>query len=103
MKREATSEQQAVITLTARAASNTAMMLALPSSPARTEGNPKTPLPITQFTISAAMLQRPMARTNPSADMRSWPVSVTARLYHKRGCPGSSHGASSRIGQFFVT
>jgi len=83
VKRDATSEQQAIITLTAIAASKTAKILARPSKPARTEGNPNTPLPMTQFTMSAAMLQRPMARTKPSAEVRSCAVSVTARFYHK--------------------
>ena len=32
------------------------------------EGSPNTPLPITQFTTSAAMLQRPMTRINPSLE-----------------------------------
>ena len=40
-------------------------------------GNPKIPLPITEFTASAARLQRPMARTRPvCGDV------IANRLYH---------------------
>jgi hypothetical protein len=40
------------------------------------------PLPMMQFTVSAAMLQRPMARTRPSLEVVSGPVSGIASLYH---------------------
>src|SRR5580700_1496097 len=43
-------------------ASRTASTLARPSSPATTEGRPKTPLPMIKLTTSATRLQRPMAR-----------------------------------------
>jgi hypothetical protein len=66
------------------AARRTAAMLARPRRLASTEGNPKTPLPMMQFTTNAAILQRPIARTNPSLDVLSGRGSVTASLYHKR-------------------
>lgn len=51
------------------------------------EGNPNTPLPMTEFTTSAARLQRPMARTRCLPGAGFWVDSrvdsVTARLYHK--------------------
>jgi len=51
---------------TAAPASNTAQGLAAPRSPARTEGSPKTPLPIIEFTTSATKLHRPIACTSPA-------------------------------------
>src|SRR5207302_5298816 len=44
-------------------ANNTANGLYCPTSPASWEGRPKIPLPMMEFTTSATMLQRPMART----------------------------------------
>src|SRR5437660_7595044 len=84
-----------MMTLMAAAARTTATTLDRPTSPARTEGKPKTPLPMMQLTMSAARLQRPMARTNPSLDMLPWRVSVTASLYHKTG-DGRRGGARRR-------
>jgi len=69
---------------TAMAASRIAATLARPSRLDRTAGRPKMPLPMMQFTVSAAMLQRPMARTKPSLEVVSGPVSGIASLYHKR-------------------
>jgi hypothetical protein len=66
----------------ATAARMTANTLARPSKLAKTEGRPKTPLPMMQFTVSAARLQRPMARTRPSLVFFE-PVSGIASLYHK--------------------
>src|SRR5258706_12039425 len=62
---EATSAKQAIITPIAAPAINTASTLRFPRSPATVAGNPKMPLPIIEFTASAARLQRPMARTRP--------------------------------------
>jgi hypothetical protein len=67
----------------ATAARMTANTLARPSKLAKTEGKPKTPLPMMQFTVSAARLQRPMARTRPSLEVFSGTVSGIASLYHK--------------------
>lgn len=52
-------------------------MLLLPRYPATVEGNPKIPLPITEFTASAARLQRPSARTRPDRG-----EGIANRLYH---------------------
>src|SRR5579863_334163 len=59
--------------------------LAFPTRPATTEGRPKMPLPMTEFTVSATRLQRPMARMSP--DVPAGVVSVTAALYHKTRIP----------------
>jgi len=88
VKREETSATQAMMTPIASAAIRTAKMLARPRSAAMAEGNPKTPLPIMQLTMSAARLQRPMARTRPSDDVPDADASVScvsaiAILYHK--------------------
>jgi hypothetical protein len=53
------------MTAIAAPAINTATTLRLPRSPATVAGNPKMPLPIIEFTASAARLHRPMARTKP--------------------------------------
>src|SRR5262245_7061902 len=45
-----------------------------------TEGSPNTPLPMMQLTVSAARLQRPMARTSAG-----WLDSGIAGLYHETG------------------
>jgi hypothetical protein len=42
------------------------------------EGNPKIPLPIMQLIVSAARLQRPIARTSVG-----WPGPGIAGLYHR--------------------
>ena len=81
--RDATSAKQPMMTAIATAARTTATMLARPSRLAKTEGKPKTPLPMMQFTVSAAKLQRPMARTRPSLGVFSGTVSGIASLYHK--------------------
>jgi hypothetical protein len=52
-----------MITPMAAPAIKTATTLRLPRSPATVAGNPKIPLPIIEFTMSAARLHRPMART----------------------------------------
>jgi len=52
------------MTPTANPANKTVHGLALPTNPAIEEGSPKTPLPMMEFTISAARLQRPIARTS---------------------------------------
>src|SRR5215831_452246 len=82
-KREATSAKQAMITAIAIAATMTARMLARPTRLARTEGKPKTPLPMMQFTVRAARLQRPIALTNPSLEVASAALLVIASLYHR--------------------
>src|SRR5260370_5530673 len=56
----------------AAAATRAASTLARPSRLATTEGRPKTPLPMMEFTTSATRLQRPMARR------RVWPGSLVA-------------------------
>ena len=61
---------------------STAAGLALPTSPAITEGNPKMPLPRMLLTASATMLQRPIARTSSGCEVRGG-SSVIAPLYHK--------------------
>jgi len=61
---------------------STAAGLALPTSPAITEGNPKMPLPRMLLTASATMLQRPIARTSCGCEVRGG-SSVIAPLYHK--------------------
>jgi hypothetical protein len=93
LNREETSAKQAMMTPAAAPPRTTASTLARPTLSARTAGNPKTPLPMMQFTVSAAMLQRPMARTRPCFDelwfddpwfeAPLWLLSVTASLYHK--------------------
>src|ERR1017187_5644191 len=83
MKREATSAKQAMMTPIAAAARTTANTLVRPTSPASTEGNPKKPLPIMQFTVSAARLQLPMARTSCVLVVIGGSVSGTAWFYHK--------------------
>src|SRR5215813_9421171 len=45
-----------------------------------TDGNPNTPLPMMQLTVSAARLQRLMARTSAG-----WLGSGIAGLYHETG------------------
>src|SRR5882762_8109393 len=72
-------------------AKSTASGLARPISPAKVDGKPKTPLPMTELMVSAVRLQRPMARTSCGRDVLPWAVSVTARLYHKSASssPGS--------------
>src|SRR5215469_18850083 len=84
-----------MITAMANAPTATAITLARPSRLVRTDGRPKTPLPIMQLTTRAAMLQRPIARTNPSLQFFSMAVSVTASLYHKWAVVG---GRSSSPG-----
>src|SRR3954464_14968386 len=54
----------------ATAANNQANGLAFPNVPAITEGRPNTPLPMMQLIVSAARLQRPIART--SVGLRHW-------------------------------
>src|SRR5579862_333629 len=71
-----------MITVIAAPASSTARGLALPSSPATTDGSPNTPLPRMLLIASATMLQRPSARTSCGCAPRSGWV-VTAPLYHK--------------------
>src|SRR5579864_4519645 len=56
-----------MIAAIANPARSTASGLHAPTNPATTDGRPKTPLPIMQFTVSATMLQRPMARTSCGA------------------------------------
>src|SRR5262249_15514408 len=53
------------------------------------EGKPKTPLPMMQFTVSAARLQRPIARTSPSLEVASVALLVIASLYHRCRNEGS--------------
>lgn len=50
--------------------------------PEITEGNPKMPLPMMQLTISAARLQRPMARRSVGWER----ASGTSGLYHTGLC-----------------
>src|SRR5215472_340427 len=88
-KREATSAKQPMITAIATAASTTARMLARPTRLVKTEGRPKTPLPMMQFTVRAARLQRPIARTNPSLERVSMALLVIASLYHRYMTSGS--------------
>src|ERR1700747_3219080 len=64
-------------------ASSTATGLHRPTSPATTDGKPKMPLPIMQFTTSATMLQRPMARTSCGGVLCESPCGIVL-LYHKR-------------------
>jgi hypothetical protein len=52
------------------------------------EGNPNTPLPITEFTTSAVRLQRPMARTSWRLDVPGGSVSGIAWFYHKWATAG---------------
>src|SRR5437763_17102181 len=72
-----------MITPIAPPASRTAYRLAEPSSLAKSDGKPNTPLPIIELITSAAMLQRPMARIRVAE-----PDSGIGRLYHKKveGC-----------------
>src|SRR5215468_6101375 len=65
------------------AATTTASMLARPTRLARTEGRPKTPLPMMQFTVRAARLQRPIARTSPSLEVAAVALLLIASLYHR--------------------
>jgi hypothetical protein len=51
------------------AAKTQAQGLALPSSPEIVEGKPKIPLPMMQLTMSAARLQRPMARRSVGCEL----------------------------------
>src|ERR1051326_6196708 len=88
-KREDTSQKQAMMTPMASAATMTANMLARPSSPESIEGSPKTPLPIMQFTISAAILQRPMARTRPSLEVCGGLISGTRVCITNYGAYGN--------------
>src|SRR5437764_298146 len=86
----------------AAAAMSHANTLAGPRKPEITEGNPKMPLPMMQLMVSAARLQRPMART--SVD---WPGWGTAGLYHKMsraGVRGSQEGVSfvDKAGTFLL-
>src|SRR5215475_1359905 len=71
-----------MITVIAMPASSTARGLALPSSPATTDGRPKTPLPRMLLIASATMLQRPSARTSCGC-APLWGPDVIAPLYHK--------------------
>src|ERR1051326_4290551 len=89
-KREDTSQKQAMMTPMASAATMTANMLARPSSPESIEGSPKTPLPIMQFTISAAILQRPMARTRPSLEVCGGLISGTRVCITNYGAYGNA-------------
>src|SRR5262249_16733238 len=57
------SARQAAITAIPRAAIRNAIGLCLPVRDATLEGSPKMPLPTMMLTISAARLQRPIART----------------------------------------
>ena len=75
------------------AASTTAGTLAPPIRRANSEGSPKTPLPITQLTVSATRLQRPMARTSCGRDEVDEEASGIARLYHKWQRAGQSLAA----------
>src|ERR1039458_4948350 len=50
---------------------------------ATVEGNPKTPLPMMEFTTSATRLQRPMARMRSGRGVLAVESSITAGLYHK--------------------
>jgi len=70
----------------AAAATTTASTLARPMSPARSEGSPNTPLPMTQFTMSAAILQRLITRTNPSPESCAWVFSCTASFVSQVSC-----------------
>jgi len=72
-------------------------MLARPRRLARTDGSPKTPLPIIQFTTRAAMLQRPIARTSPSWEAGCSGISGTGRLYQTGEWSGKTWFRSSRI------
>src|SRR6266700_2093441 len=94
VKREAASAKQAIITPIAPPAIRTAYGLALPSSLARSDGKPKMPLPIIELITSAAMLQRPMARTRVTAQ-----DSVIGRVYHRKSkhCEGQRFGAIHRF------
>ena len=58
-------------------ATSTAKTLRLPSNPATVPGSPKTPLPITEFTVSATKLQRPIARTKPVLEVAIATVCIT--------------------------
>jgi hypothetical protein len=53
------------------------------------DGNPKTPLPIMEFTTSAVRLQRPMARTSSWLDAFGGSDSGIAWFYHKSTMAGS--------------
>src|ERR1035438_8597478 len=63
---------------------NTATTLRLPSNPARVAGRPKMPLPIIEFTASAARLQRPMARTKLAGPEPVCFDVIANRFYHTR-------------------
>src|SRR2546425_8358394 len=78
LNREETSAKQAITRPPPAAAKSQANGLAFPTRPEITDGSPKTPLPMMQFTISAVRLQRPMARRSVG-----WSVAVTAGLYHR--------------------
>jgi len=58
------------------------MGLLLPTKPATVEGSPKMPLPITEFTASAARLQRPIARTRCGCTRPDCGDVISQRLYH---------------------
>ena len=70
--------------------------LAAPTSPEITDGSPNTPLPMMQLIVSAARLQRPIARTSVG-----WLGSGIAGLYHRmrmpRAVPAASRAESLRM------
>src|ERR1700745_1728803 len=96
-KREAPSAKQPMIIAIATAPNTTARMLARPTRLARTEGRPKTPLPMMQLTVRAVRLQRPIARTNPSLEGASMALLVIASLYHRCTKEWQLDRASTRI------
>src|SRR6266480_8036686 len=61
--------------------------LALPKLPEICEGNPKIPLPIMQLIVSAATLQRPIARISVG-----WRASGIGGLYHRTAGRTKSDG-----------
>src|SRR5271165_2888743 len=81
---EATSAKHAMMTPIAAPARTTAIVPCFPSRPATWEGSPNTPLPMTEFTVSATRLQRPIARTRPLCA----PV-MAKRLYHSQVTSGT--------------
>jgi hypothetical protein len=72
-----------MITPIAAPATSTATTLLLPSSAAIVPGNPNMPLPITEFTVNATRLQRPIARSKPAFEFV-----IATRLYHTYTIPG---------------
>src|SRR6478672_3176801 len=102
--RDATSAKHAITRPAAPAANIHASGLALPRAFEICDGSPKTPLPIMQLMVSAARLQRPMARTSVG-----WLGSGIAGLYHEKGKRRTETAKETRLlfcvqrmGRFFV-